>query len=175
MRILAIDPGSSCGFAYRGDQGELESGTVDFALRRGESRGMQLWRFSDWLETVMFRMGKGDLVLFEMAHHRGGAANEVLTGMTTRIMEYAERRGAEYKGVHSGSLKKAVAGHGNADKDAMAVAVSTHLACLKQRTDDEYDALALVVFYDLGMPEAARKPKKDRAIRRELTARAAGK
>lgn len=159
MKLLCLDLASKTGFAYRDEDAHVESGTVDFQVRRGESRGMQLWRFSDWLDTALAHMGPGDLVLYEMAHHRGGAANEVLTGMATRVMEYAARHGVDYTGVHSSTLKLAVAGKGNASKEEMAFAVARHHR-LDGADDNEVDALALLRWYDLGMPESQSRPKR---------------
>jgi len=89
MKILAIDPGTMLGWATD-SSGRLEFGTHDFSLRRGESPGMRFHRFNRWLFEMVLREGQApavDLIIYEQAHHRGGAATDVLVGMTTRIHE----------------------------------------------------------------------------------------
>ncbi len=53
MNILAIDPGSKCGWALLKD-GMTESGVQDFRLKRGESAGMRFFRFKQWLYSMWF-------------------------------------------------------------------------------------------------------------------------
>ena len=132
MRILAIDPGTHCGWATWDGQ-HVESGVQVFDLKRGESPGMRFLRFRRWLYAVAgvtsvrisVQRQQGhlpDLLVYEQAHHRGGAATEILVGMTTRIMEFAAEIGAEHVAVHSGTLKKFATGRGNASKADMIVA-----------------------------------------------------
>jgi len=121
MNILAIDPGSLCGFASslkHGINGIIESGVIDFSLKRGESRGMRYVRFRAWLKEII-DLTKPDLIIYEMAHHRGGFATEVMIGMTTRIMETCEEMGVEYTSIHSATLKKFAIGKGKALKEQM--------------------------------------------------------
>lgn len=121
MRILAIDPGKQTGWAAY-SKGIIESGVQDFSLKRGESRGMVFVSFRKWLEEMFIKLTilrSTGIVVYEMPHHRGGAATEILIGMTTRIQEECDRRGINYTSVHSAHLKKFATGKGNADKDRM--------------------------------------------------------
>ena len=124
MRILALDCATKTGWAIceRGKIGE--SGVQEFALQRGESNGMRFLRFTRWLAGMAdpacvpppLRI---DLIAFEAAHHRGGAATEICVGMTTRAQELAANIKAECLPVHTGRLKKWATGNGAASKDAM--------------------------------------------------------
>jgi Holliday junction resolvasome RuvABC endonuclease subunit len=60
-----------------------------------------------------------ELIVYEQAHHRGGAATEVCVGMSTRVMEVAAQNDIEYSSCHTATLKKWATGKGNADKKAM--------------------------------------------------------
>ena len=145
MRILAIDPGTRTGWAWLDtDGGGPEHGTVAFALERGESAGMRFLKFRAWLHGAMAE-GKPDLVIYERAHHRGGAATEVCVGMTTRIQEEAERMGAEYVAVHTASLKKHATGSGRAGKAEMISAARERWG-VEPIDDNEADALCLLAF-----------------------------
>ena len=76
MNILALDPGIKTGWALLSNK-TVKSGIQQFELKRGESPGMRHIRYENWLRQ-MFTEGKPDIVVFEMAHHRGGAATASL-------------------------------------------------------------------------------------------------
>lgn len=142
--ILAIDPGSKLGWALWESGAPVESGCEDFALRRGESPGARFLRFRAWLADIQARWPIG-LVIYEQAHHRGGAATEVCVGFTTRCQEFAAQVGAECVAVHTATLKKRVGGSGRAGKPEMIAAAHRHFPTKQAVTDDnEADALCLL-------------------------------
>lgn len=143
MKILAIDPGIKCGFASN-CFGFLESGVVEFAIKRGESQGMRFIRFNAWLEEMLTVL-KPRLVIFEQAHHRGGFATSLLVGMTTRIEEQCAQREIQYTSVHSGTLKKFVTGKGNANKDEMVARVRERWK-MEVVDDNEADSVGLLFY-----------------------------
>lgn len=112
--ILAIDPGRKTGWALLED-GMTESGVMDFGLKRGESQGMVFVRFNAWLKK-MIAHHLPEVVIFEQPHHRGGAATQLLYGMTTRIQERCDLCNIQYTAIHSATLKKYATGKGNAKK-----------------------------------------------------------
>lgn len=118
MNILAIDAGTKCGWAAWKD-GKLESGVMKFEMKRGESAGMRFIRFNAWLRDMLLVKIWPEMVIYEMAHHRGGAATELTIGMVTRIQEECERRKIEYSSVHSAMIKKFATGKGSAEKKEM--------------------------------------------------------
>lgn len=143
MNILTLDCGTKTGWASEVD-GRIESGVQDFGLKRGESKGIRFLRFNTWLND-MLELIKPHIVVYEMAHFRGGSATEILVGMTTRIEQFCEEKKIEYSSVHSGSLKRFATGKGNASKEDMRRA-----AVLKYErmvyTDDEADALHILAW-----------------------------
>jgi len=149
--ILAIDPGSKTGWAYR-PFSVVSSGTAEFKKPgRGTSAGMRFIDFNKWLREIMDAV-KPDVVVYEMAHHRGGAATEILVGFTTRIQEECERRGIEYLGVHTGTLKKEVLGSGRADKSDSIKFAEKYLG-RKVGGDDESDAVCLLAYAEKKLGE----------------------
>ena len=156
--VLALDLGTFTGWALRVD-GKLESGVQEFTVTRRESPGMRYVMFNRWLRQIAEPLndaaadGRVAILAYEMPHHRGGAATEVLTGLTTRVQEYAARYELNHVGVHTLTLKKWVSGHGNASKTAIAEAVQrrgwlpagTHAHAL---TDDELDAIGLLHYVE---------------------------
>lgn len=141
MNLLAIDPGTHCGWASLSN-GHVESGVHDFALGRGDSPGMRFLRFRNWLAD-MLTMTKPGRVIYERAHMRGGFATDLLVGLTTRIQEMCAEKGIECEAIHSATLKKGVTGSGRADKGAIMRVMSEEFG-RKITDDNEADALGLL-------------------------------
>lgn len=141
MNILTIDCGTKTGWASFID-GHFESGVQDFSLKRGESKGIRFLRFNTWF-NAMLKLTKPDVVVYEMAHFRGGHATEILVGMTTRIEEFCENNNIEYSSIHSGTLKKFATGKGNASKADMIKMAGQFFAKVVE-SDDEADALLML-------------------------------
>ena len=167
MNILALDLGTATGWALSRGPARVESGVQVFDVRRGESPGMRYLRFNRWLDEIGAGLGvDGLLIVYEAAHHRGGAATEVLNGMTTRVQEWVARNGFDgsinHQAVHSATLKKATTGSGRADKTAMRHAVHTRgwMQGREIYDDNEIDALALLHYALTELAVTARHEEK---------------
>lgn len=123
IKIMALDPGTHVGWCVMGDDALFAVGCMDFPLARGESLGSRFLKFRAWM-WAMLETNRPDIVVYEQAHMRGGAATDILVGMTTRIQEYCSERGIEYMPVHSMTLKKEMAGTGKASKEQMTTVAS---------------------------------------------------
>ena len=152
MNNLALDLATKTGWALK--TCHLESGVQVFDLKRGESRGMRFLRFRAWLKE-MIEQHRPDVLVFEQAHHRGGAATEVAVGLATRVMEMACEYGIEYQSVHTGMLKKFATGKGNAGKDVMLAAARDRWPDQEIEDDNQADALWLLAWgmNELGVKE----------------------
>jgi Holliday junction resolvasome RuvABC endonuclease subunit len=139
VKILALDLGTHTGWALL-EGGHVESGVQLFDVKRGESPGMRYLRFNRWLEEMAGADPKPHVIVFEQAHHRGGAATEVAAGFSTRILEFCARHGIEHASVHTATLKKFATGKGNADKEAMLEAARRRF---KPDLEDDNEADAL--------------------------------
>lgn len=138
--ILAIDAATKTGWALIKDGKVYESGVQDFSKRRGESNGAMFLRFRNWLSRLMdLHVG---FVVYEQAHHRGGAATEICVNLTGRIQEACAEKNIEYTTVHTGTLKKWACGHGKADKEQM-IERATTLLGRPPINDDEADAVLM--------------------------------
>lgn len=142
MKILALDLASITGWASAQDSQRVESGIVEFALKRGESPGMRFIRFNAWLREMLTNLAP-DLVIYEQAHHRGGVATELCVGLVTRVQEMCSERGINYEKLHSATLKKFAVGKGNAKKGVMLQAAREKWGQQVQ-DDNEADALWLL-------------------------------
>jgi hypothetical protein len=156
--ILALDLGTRTGWAWS-HTGAMESGVTVFDVRRGESPGMRFLAFRRWLEELLgltsaslvwpsqsvLPLPLPRLVVWEAAHHRGGAATELAVGFATRVMETCAQAGIEYASVHSGTLKKFATGRGDAGKPAMLEAARDRTA-YRGVSEDEADARLLLLY-----------------------------
>lgn len=148
MRVLALDPATHCGWAVssEGRADPALSGTWDLAPQRGESRGMRFVRFRKELEVMRAAYPDLELVVYEQAHHRGGAATEVGVGLATHIQCWCAELGLEYSTVHTATLKKFATGSGRANKDAMLAAAHAKWGVLNVKDDNQADALWLLAY-----------------------------
>ena len=141
MRILALDTATQTGWAIADGKTIVESGVQDFARRRGESPGLQFLQFRTWLKKFCLHFDI-DLLVYERAHHRGGAATEIGVNLTGRVQEVAAELGKEYATVHTSTLKKWVTGSGRASKSEMIEAAKSILG-RDPIDDNEADAVHL--------------------------------
>lgn len=150
LRVLALDCASKTGWAVgerdaAAQRRLIDSGVQEFDLRRGESAGLRFLRFRAWLRELRSVAGPFNLVIFEQAHHRGGAATELCVGMTTRAQEFAAEMGAEHASLHTATLKKATTGRGNAEKSDM-IQAAQEVWGRRPADDNEADALCLLKY-----------------------------
>ena len=139
MRILSLDTGTKTGWAT-----ENLSGVEEFAIKRGESPGMRFLKFRGWLATMLKLIPELDVIIYEQAHHRGGAATACGVGMVTVVLEFAAQHGIETMSVHSGTLKKYATGKGNAGKPEM-IAEAIRRG-YKPVDDNEADAILMLEY-----------------------------
>jgi hypothetical protein len=134
----------------------MESGVQDFSKSRGESNGMLFLKFNRWLEADLALNQRPthparcmDLLVFEQAHHRGGAATEIAVGLMTRVLEYGALYKIEHTSVHSMTLKKWATGSGKSDKAVMRAAACKFTKperSVALMGDDESDAILLLQY-----------------------------
>jgi len=142
MKILALDMATKTGWAISGSP--VVSGVQVFDVKRGESPGMRFLRFHAWLSEVVTLAGGVKVIVFEQAHHRGGAATQACVGMVTHALSFAAKHNIETMPVHSKTLKKWATGKGNAKKEDMVKAACTF--GYSPADDNEADALLLLEY-----------------------------
>ena len=118
MKILALDLSTKTGWAT--NTLDRVSGTIEFKLKRGESPGMRFLRCRAWLNEIWRLVGgRIDVLCYEQAHHRGGAATAVCVGLVTVAQAFAAENNIELMPVHTATLKKFATGSGRANKNDM--------------------------------------------------------
>ena len=144
MNILALDTATKTGWAIIQDGKLIESGVQDFTKQRGSSNGILFLNFRHWLRQILLD-NQVTFVIYEQAHHRGGAATEICVNLTGRVQECCSELGIEYTTVHTATLKKWATGVGNADKGEMMVRASIELG-RRPIDSNEADAVMMAAF-----------------------------
>ena len=143
--ILALDLGTTTGWALRGWDGTVSSGTASFRPDRFEGGGMRYLRFKHWLTEVKSTTGGIDAVyLEEVRRHAGTSAAQIYGGFLAHVSAWCEHHSIPYQGVPVGTIKRHVTGKGNASKEAV-------IAAMRDRgfapaDDNEADAIALLLW-----------------------------
>ena len=143
--ILALDLGTTTGWAMRGHDGLITSGTVSFKPRRFDGGGMRYLRFTNWLTEIDRLSGPIEAIWFEEVRaHRGVDASHVYGGLMATLTAWAELRGVPYEGVPVGTIKRHATGKGNANKRAMIEAARAR--GFSPADDNEADAIAILMW-----------------------------
>ena len=155
--ILALDLGTTTGWALRSANGPVAHGFVSFKSQRFEGGGMRYLRFGRWLADMLALSGQqsglqtgsqtnltgiGAVYFEEVRRHLGVDAAHVYGGLLATLTAWCEHYQIPYQGVPVGTIKRHATGKGNAGKAEVIAAMK---ALGHPVTDDnEADALALL-------------------------------
>ena len=141
--ILALDLGTTTGWALRSSDGAITSGSAGFRPQRFEGGGMRFLRFKRWLAELKDMTGGIHALYFEeVRRHVSTDAAHAYGGFLATLTAWCEHHQVPYQGVPVGTIKKHATGKGNASKDDV---LSAMRALGHAPTDDnEADALALL-------------------------------
>ena len=141
--VLALDLGTTTGWALQTTDGLVTSGTVSFRPSRYDGGGMRYLRFRGWLDQMAKDAGPIAAIHFEeVRRHAGTDAAHVYGGLLATLTAWAETAGIAYQGVPVGTIKRHATGKGNADKAAMMAAARAR--GFSPADDNEADAIAIL-------------------------------
>ena len=141
--ILALDLGTTTGWAIRDFDGLITSGKASFKPGRYDGGGMRYLRFTNWLTELDRLSGPIATIWFEeVRRHAGTDAAHVYGGLMASLTSWGELRGIPYEGVAVGTIKRHATGKGNANKDAMIAAAQAR--GFSPADDNEADAIAIL-------------------------------
>jgi hypothetical protein len=147
--VLALDLGTTTGWALRGPDGRITSGTITFRSSRFEGGGMRYLRFQNWLREMADLAGPIERIVFEeVRRHIGTDAAHVFGGLLATLTAWAEMNAIPYQGVPVSTIKRFATGRGNADKATVIAAVQAR--GFHPADDNEADALALLLWATSG-------------------------
>lgn len=144
MNILAIDLGTTTGWARCSRDGSIAGGSEKFAPKRMEAAGQRWLKFRQFLsEQRAAANGEIHAVYFEdVKNHAGTIAAHVYGGFLAMLEAWCAANNIRMIGVGVGTVKQHWTGKGNADKNAMiATAVGKGFAPVD---DNHADALAIL-------------------------------
>lgn len=140
---LAIDLGTTTGWALQTADGNTASGTQSFKPGRFEGGGMRYLRFRGWLvEMLAASGGIGAIYFEEVRRHAGVDAAHAYGGFLATLTAWCEHHQIPYSGVPVATIKKHATGKGNADKATIVAAMQA--LGFHPADDNEADALALL-------------------------------
>ena len=139
MRILGIDPGTSCGWAVLSKGEHVASGVWDLKPRRHEGGGMRYLRLDAYLREAL--SGVGAVYIEEVRRHAGTSAAHVYGGILATVQKRCEAQGIPYASIPVGTVKKAATGRGNASKALMIAAAQKEWPTVEIEDDNHADAL----------------------------------
>jgi len=141
--ILALDLGTTTGWALRDRTGHITSGSESFRPQRFEGGGMRYLRFRRWISEVQESVSEIQFLYFEeVRRHVGVDAAHVYGGLLATLTAWCEHHQIPYQGVPVGTIKKHATGKGNAGKADVIMAIRAR--GYDPVDDNEADALALL-------------------------------
>jgi Holliday junction resolvasome RuvABC endonuclease subunit len=143
LTVLAIDLGTTTGWALRAQDRQIAHGFISFKPQRFEGGGMRYLRFKHWLSELRDMATDIHTVYFEeVRRHAGVDAAHVYGGLMATLSTWCEHRNVPYQGVPVGTIKKHATGKGNAGKDEVIAAMRAKGHAVTDA--NEADALALL-------------------------------
>ena len=143
--ILALDLGTTTGWALRTSDDPITSGTVSFRPSRYDGGGMRYVRFRAWLDQLAKDAGPLSAIHFEeVRRHVGTDAAHLYGGFLATLTAWCEQRDIAYQGAPVGTIKRFITGKGNADKAAVINAVRAR--GFSPADDNEADAIAILLW-----------------------------
>lgn len=143
MNILAIDIGTTTGWARCSRAGIIASGSEKFAPGRMEKPGHRWLKFRAFLAEQRLQAGEIHAVYYEdVKQHAGTLAAHVYGGFLACLEMWCAANNVPLKPVGVGVVKKHWTGKGNADKAAMCE--TARLRGFRPKDNNEADALAIL-------------------------------
>ena len=143
MNVLALDLGTTTGWARSARDGSIASGSEKFAPHRAEMAGQRWLKFRAFLGEQRLQAGEIHAIYYEdVKQHAGTLAAHIYGGFLAMLEAWCAANNIPLRPVGVGTVKKHWTGRGNAKKDEM---VATARARGFRPVDDNHaDALAIL-------------------------------
>jgi len=187
VRILGIDPGTSCGYAIAHNGDVVASGVWDLSARRHEGGGMRFLRLETYLRAILaegidavayeevrshtrFFAGRASFAT-DAAHIYGGIVAIISSTCESWVKKWPEgdptasaitAAPIPYRGIPVGTIKKFATGRGNASKEEMLEAAAQRWPEYECADDNEADArfIALTLAKELNQGVSSTPTKR---------------
>ena len=152
MKILALYLGTTIGWAIGeysacepNTKSHIKSGSENLKPTRYQSHGERYRKFIILLGTLNDNYKISACVYEEVRKHIGTDAAHIYGGFLATLQTWCLNNNVEYRGIPVGTIKKHIAGKGNAGKEEVILAVKKKLN-IYPKDDNEADAIALCDF-----------------------------
>lgn len=149
VTVLALDLGTTTGWALRLPDNSVTHGFVSFKPQRFEGGGMRYLRFRRWLDEMLeltktggHQGGLASIYFEEVRRHLGVDAAHAYGGFLATLTSWCEYQMIPYQGVPVGTIKRHATGKGNAGKAEVMQAMKARGFVVSD--DNEADALAIL-------------------------------
>ena len=117
MKVIAIDPATQLGWAYKKKGRKTKYGTESFHNKQWDGAGMRFLKFRKWFESIV---ESEDVVAYEAVEmHSSTYAAHQYAGWVSTMQDICEEINAPYTGYPVGTIKKFWTGKGSAKKNDM--------------------------------------------------------
>lgn len=171
VRIVAIDPGTKCGYSYIDipfpvpptlKACRLQSGVWDLSVKRHEGGGMRFIR----LRKHLMEIEPTFLLYEEVVRHMGTIAAHVYGGIVATMQTYCVDNDIQHIGIPVGTIKKKASGKGNCGKPVMVQTANEFFDMgdepITEKQDDIADAMWLMqIGIDEWAPSIAQAAPRD--------------
>ena len=117
--ILALDLGTTAGYALGGDEFPPRSGIIDCSLGDNERQGARFLRFYQRIQAIVSERGITSVYYERVDFAKTTRAAHIYGGFWAYLCGFAAYKDLPLVGINVGTLKKYATGKGNADKDLM--------------------------------------------------------
>lgn len=108
--IVALDLGTTTGFALRNAEGQITSGTASFKPSRYDGGGIRYLKFGNWLTQFAATLPISTVYYEAVRRHLGTDASHIYGGLLATLSAWCEQRRIPYQGVPVGTIKRHIAG-----------------------------------------------------------------
>ncbi len=152
--ILAIDPGTACGWAVHNGSVVVASGVWNLKPNRFQGGGMRYVLLHGFLDDIAKSFPIAIVSYEEVRKHLGVDAAHIYGGIVSVIQAWCESApgGLPYQGIPVGSIKKFATGKGNANKEAMLAAARAQWPDADISDYNEADARWIATYSALHTP-----------------------
>lgn len=145
MVVMALDLGTTTGYAIRRADGRIESGEARFDLKKDDGEGRRYVKFRAWLVEMKQAHPRLERIVYEKVMGHGAfqvIAAHVYGAMLGTLQAFGEHHGIAYDGFAVTTIKKQFTGSGRAQK--VDVIAQCKALGFSPEGHNEADAIALL-------------------------------
>ena len=145
LTVLALDLGTTTGFAIAPRNAPLRSGSFLLDPHKLGGNGRRWIAFREWLTATAREVGGVQVVYVEdVRRHVSNLSARVYCGYLAMLEAWCAANNVRLEGVGVGTIKKAFTGNGRADKEDMIAEAERR--GIKVIDDNHADALAILAY-----------------------------